>query len=250
MKIITVNIRRTLKLGAIICKAAAFITVFSLSIYISSFVFKNSDYHQEALAQITEDNVIIIDAGHGGEDPGAIGVTGVYEKNLNLEIATELGNLLSDNGFAVIYTRTEDKLLYSEDENIKGLRKFYDLKNRCKIGANYPGAIFISIHMNSYSDEKYAGLQTYYSLKNASSSALAAFVQNSVRNNLQPQNRRQIKPGNKMNLMENLDNPSILIECGFLTNEEECKKLSEKEYQKQLCFSIVCAIIEYKGSLV
>ena len=81
--------------------------------------------------------VIVIDAGHGGEDPGAIGVSGIFEKDLNLAIAYEVGNILEEHGFAVLYTRTEDKLLYTEAENIKGLRKISDLKNRCKIAAEY-----------------------------------------------------------------------------------------------------------------
>ena len=190
------------------------------------------------------EKIFIIDAGHGGEDCGAIGCNGVYEKNLNFEIAQALGEELSDLGYAVIYTRTEDKLLYSEAENIKGLRKIYDLKNRVKIAEDYPNAIFISVHMNSFSDARYSGLQVFYSENNEESYRIATSVQSQVKETLQPNNNRSVRVGEGLYLMENLTCPAILIECGFISNTEECEKLCEKEYQKRLCFSILCGIIE------
>lgn len=186
---------------------------------------------------------IVLDAGHGGEDCGAIGKNGVYEKDLNLAIATELGHQLTDLGYNVVFTRTEDRLLYNEDENIKGLRKIYDLKNRVRIADSYDDVIFISIHMNAFSDEKYSGLQVFYSKNDTTSQRLAQAIQKQVTEKLQPSNRRSIKAGDGLYLMENLRCPAVLIECGFLTNLNECEKLCEKEYQKQLCFSILCGII-------
>jgi N-acetylmuramoyl-L-alanine amidase len=196
--------------------------------------------------EASEKNLIILDAGHGGEDPGAIGINNVYEKNINLDIAFLIGEILCERGFAVMYTRAEDKLLYSEEENIKGFRKISDLKNRCKIAAEYPEAMFVSIHMNSYQNSKYSGLQVYYSENNENSRMLASNIQSSVKNELQSLNNRTIKAGEGMYLLENVYNPAVLVECGFLTNAEECKKLSEKEYQKQLSLAIVCGIIKYK----
>ena len=113
--------------------------------------------------------VIIIDAGHGGEDPGAIGVNGTYEKDINLAISMTLGEELKSRGYTVVYTRTEDKMLYLPEENIKGMRKISDLKNRCKITAEYEDCIVISVHMNSYGASKYSGLQVYYSDENEES---------------------------------------------------------------------------------
>ena len=98
----------------------------------------------------TEKSTVIIDAGHGGEDCGAIGYNGCYEKDFNFCIANKLGEYLSIYGFPVLYTRSEDKLLYTEEQNIKGMRKIYDLKNRVEIANNQNNAIFISIHMNSF----------------------------------------------------------------------------------------------------
>ena len=191
--------------------------------------------------------VIIIDAGHGGEDSGAIGVSGVYEKDLNLAIAKELGEVLSAEGFTVVYTRTDDRLLYGEAGNIIGMKKIYDLKNRCLVSEDYPNSIFVSIHMNAFGESKYSGLQVYYSTKNEESSALAEKIQAGIKSSLQPTNNRKTKLGKDLYLMENIDGVAVLIECGFLTNPEECKKLSEKEYQKQLSFQIACAIIEYEN---
>ena len=189
--------------------------------------------------------VIIIDAGHGGEDPGAIGINGTYEKDINLAISMTLGEELKSRGYTVVYTRTEDKMLYLPEENIKGMRKISDLKNRCKITAEYENCIVISIHMNSYGASQYSGLQVYYSDENEESRVLASKIQNSVKKELQPNNNRNIKSGKSLYLLENSSGTAVLIECGFLSNEKECARLSEKEYQKQLSFSIICGIIEY-----
>ncbi len=221
--------------------------LFTLCMYSLSILscFYSQDRNEDSLMAIlpTQSATIILDAGHGGEDCGAIGKNGVYEKELNLLIATELGRQLSDLGYNVVHTRTEDRLLYSAEENIKGLRKIYDLKNRAKIAESYDDAIFISIHMNSFSDEKYSGLQVFFSQNHAQSQVLARAIQTQVQEKLQPNNHRNIKAGSGLYLMENLCCPAILIECGFLSNTNECEKLCEKEYQKQLCFSILCGII-------
>ena len=189
-------------------------------------------------------SVVVLDAGHGGEDCGAIGKNGTYEKDLNFAITTELGRQLSDLGYTVVYTRTEDKLLYTEEENIKGLRKIYDLKNRVQVAESYEDATFVSLHMNSFSDSRYDGLQVFYSKNNEESYALAASVQAQVKEKLQPSNNRGVREGIGLYLMENLSCPAILIECGFISNSLECEKLCEKEYQKQLCFAILCGIID------
>ena len=196
-----------------------------------------------------EGTVIIIDAGHGGEDAGTTGVTGVYEKDLNLEFALIIGQMLIDEGYTVVYTRTTDKMLYNDGENIKGMRKLYDLKNRCKIAEGYEDAIFVSIHMNSFGSAKYSGLQVYYSNDNKESISLATSIQNTVREKVQNSNNRQIKNGRDLYILDNCKATTVLVECGFLSNETECQKLSEKEYQKELSFSIVCGIINYIATL-
>ena len=216
--------------------------VFSFFLLIATPILLSCAQNTSASNAQTE-RIFVLDAGHGGEDCGAIGQNGVYEKDLNFAIAMELGRQLEDMGYTVVYTRTEDKLLYTEEENIKGLRKIYDLKNRVKLTEKYPSAVFISLHMNSFSDPQYDGLQVFYSKNNSESYCLAASIQAQVKEKIQPNNKRAVREGNGLYLMENLSCPAVLIECGFLSNPGECEKLCEKEYQKQLCFSILCGII-------
>ena len=223
------------------------VSLVMISVFSLNYVFGTRLYI-EAASAVNNGSIIIIDAGHGGEDSGAVSASGVYEKDLNLQIANMLGECLEKAGFAVVYTRREDKLLYTEWENVKGIRKISDLKNRVAIAADYPNAIFVSIHMNSYGDAKYSGFQAYYKSADGCRS-LADKIQSSVRENLQPDNHRVIKEGKGIYVLEKCPIDAVLLECGFLTNEEECEKLCEKEYQKQLCFSIVCGIIEYKKQL-
>lgn len=191
--------------------------------------------------------IVIIDAGHGGEDSGTIGTNGVYEKDLNLAFAKELGGQLSELGYAVVYTRTDDRLLYTPEENIRGMRKISDLKNRCQIAREHPDALFISIHMNAFAQPQYHGLQVYYGTASAESERLADAIRAEVCAQVQPQNKRAIKPGRDIYLLENIQSTAVLIECGFLSNAEECEKLSSKEYQKQLSFSVVCGIMKYES---
>ena len=160
-----------------------------------------------------------------------------------------LGELLTEHGFTVIYTRTTDRMLYREEENIKGMRKLYDLKNRCAVAEGYEDAIFVSIHMNSFGASKYSGLQVYYSNNDENSRALAEKIQSSVRSTVQTENNRQVKNGKDLYILDNCPALSVLVECGFLSNPEECDKLSEKEYQKELSFAIVCGIIDYRETI-
>ena len=240
MFIYTVNIRKLVKTVKI---TAIILTLCLLGIIAVRISDESRDISSPSSTE--GEKVIVIDAGHGGEDSGAIGVNGAYEKDLNLQIAIILGEELKNRGYTVVYTRTEDKMLYSPEENIKGMRKISDLKNRCKLTEGYDDCILISVHMNSYGASKYSGLQVYYSDENENSRVLAQRIQNAVRGQLQPSNTRQIKSGGSLYLLENVSCAAVLIECGFLTNEEECAKLSQKEYQKQLSFSIICGIIEY-----
>lgn len=247
MKFIVINVNKGKRLLPFLRVLVVLALLVATVLVASEAIIRSSEY-VEALHVQSEKNLIIIDAGHGGEDSGAVGVNGKLEKDLNLEIAFCLGTLLSERGYAVLYTRTEDKLLYTEEENIKGIRKISDLKNRCKIAAEYPNAILISVHMNSFGASKYSGLQVYYSPENNESRLLADKIQSAVKAELQSDNTRSIKKGEKIYILENAVNTSVLIECGFLTNREECEKLSEKEYQKQLCLAIICGIIEYKDA--
>lgn len=211
--------------------------------YLSSRL-SESDF--ESTSADAPEYTFILDAGHGGEDSGAIGVNGAYEKDINLSICNMLAEVLKANGFDVILTRTEDKLLYTEEENIKGQRKHYDLKNRLKFAEENPDAIFISIHMNNFPQESCRGMQVYYPPSSEESRLLATEIQNMVKSTLQNYNTRQVKESEgNIYLLDNAKGTAVLIECGFLSNREECEKLSSKDYQTQLSFQIFCGIMEY-----
>ncbi len=206
-------------------------------------------YLSDSVAAATDvGKVIVIDAGHGGEDPGAIGEGEVYEKDLNLSMALLVGEKLISEGYTVVYTRTEDKMLYSPEENIKGMRKLSDLKNRVKVAEQYPDSLFISIHMNSFGDSAYSGAQIYYTSSNSESRILAEKIRTSIKEQSQPENNRTTKEGKGLYLLENNKSTSVIIECGFMSNKDELNRLLEKEYQNQLSFSIVCGIINYIGN--
>ena len=190
--------------------------------------------------------VIVIDAGHGGEDGGTIGVNGVYEKDVNLKIALFLADWLRTDGYETVLTRSEDILLYDRNSNYHGQKKVQDLAARRKIAEGYENTVFISIHMNAFPEAKYSGLQVYYSKNEPSSQALASEIQARTRELLLPDNTRKIKAaGKNIYLLDRLTCPAVLVECGFLSNPEECERLSTEEYQKKLAFSLYLSLINY-----
>lgn len=192
---------------------------------------------------------VVIDAGHGGEDGGTSGADGTLEKDVNLAVAELVSDILSASGVGVVMTRTEDKLLYDEFGDLSdytGKKKIYDLKNRLRIAEEYEGAVLVSIHMNAFSSEKYSGLQVYYSPNDERSTTLANLIQGTVRQYLQPDNDREIKrAGSSIYLLSRIESPGVLVECGFLSNAEECKNLNDPAYKQKLALAISSAVTEY-----
>lgn len=192
--------------------------------------------------------VVVIDAGHGGEDGGTVGINGALEKELNLSVALKLDAALQKLGVTTRLTRSEDVLLYDKNSDHKGQKKVQDLAARRKIAEEYKDAIFVSIHMNSFPEEKYKGLQVYFSENNEQSLIIAQGIQTTAAEALQPENTRQCKSGTNIYLLEHLSCPAVLIECGFLSNKEECLRLSDEDYQTELAAVIAAAIFEHLSS--
>ena len=190
---------------------------------------------------------VIIDAGHGGEDGGAIGVDKkTLEKDVNLSVSMYLGKLLESEGINVIYTRTEDVLLYDRNVDYDGRKKSLDLRARLDIAEQNPGAVFVSVHMNSFGDPKYSGMQVYYSDSTVDGQILAETIQKMARF-LSPTNERKIKKANSsIYLLDRAPGTAVLVECGFLSNYEECSLLSTEDYQKKVAFAIYRGIMDYK----
>jgi N-acetylmuramoyl-L-alanine amidase len=201
---------------------------------------------RKSRAAISDSNnksiTIIIDAGHGGEDPGAV-ANGIVEKDINLEIALSLSEMLSAFGYKTVLTRNDDTLLYKAGQENK--KKYYDVRNREEIANSYENAVFVSIHMNKFPQENCKGLQTFYSENNPESKELANLIQSNAKL-LQTNNTRQIKSGNStIYLMKNLFMPSVLVECGFISNPSEAQLLADDKYKESLAFSLSCSISEF-----
>lgn len=188
---------------------------------------------------------VVLDAGHGGEDGGAISGK-IYEKDLNLDITKAVGAYLSQNGIEVVYTRTEDVLLYDRNVNYKGRKKILDLAARLRIARQTDNSIFVSIHMNSFPNEKYNGLQVYYSKNDKNSKIMAQMIQNSAIKLLQPNNNRKPKEATSaIYLLDRLEKPAVLIECGFLSNPEDRNLLSTAEYRRKMSLMIAESLAQY-----
>lgn len=193
----------------------------------------------------SEGKTIIIDAGHGAPDGGAVGTTGVLEKDLNLEIAQILQKFLEANGTCVLLTRSDDNGIYDVSGSIKN-KKVSDIKNREEFIKSSDADAFVSIHMNKFSESKYSGPQVFYSKNNEKSAFLAEYVQKSMLLALNPENKREIKQASSaIYLLHTAKLPAILVECGFLSNSKEEQMLMDTKYQRQLAWSIYCGIIEY-----
>ncbi len=187
---------------------------------------------------------IVLDPGHGGEDPGASDKDGTLEKDLNLSIALLLRDILTASGIEVIMTREDDRLLYDRNTDYEGHKKMLDAAARKKIAEEAPNAVYLAIHMNTYPREDCRGLQVWYSPNHGDSYAIAKAVQETVKNTLQPQNHRTVKAsGSNIYLLQALKVPAILIECGFLSCPEEAALLKDREYRQQLALTLACAIL-------
>lgn len=194
--------------------------------------------------------VIIIDAGHGGEDGGAIGVDGTYEKDVNLEISLKLNDILSIFGYKTHLIRTTDSAIHTEGDTIRQ-RKVSDIHNRTATMDLYENCIYLSIHQNKYSDGRIWGTQTFYSANCDESREIAQLIQNAVKSQIQPNNKRQIKKsGTDIYVLYNATKPAVMVECGFVSNPHELSQLKNNEYQCNMALSIATGILNYNISEV
>ena len=206
---------------------------------------EETESESDTLPNKYPDITVVIDAGHGGEDGGTVGRNGALEKDLNLSIAFALADALEGNGISTLLTRSEDVLLYDKSSDYHGQKKAQDLATRRRIAEECEKAVFVSIHLNSFPEEKYSGLQVYYSENDPDSLRLAKEIQTLTAKTLQPKNNRQCKSGTDIYLLAMLECPAVLVECGFLSNSEECELLCSPDYQKRLADTLATAITEY-----
>ena len=185
---------------------------------------------------------VVIDAGHGGADPGKVGIEGSLEKDINLQIAFRLKEFLEAQDVEVIMTRSDEKGLYAEDESNK---KIQDMKRRVKIIEQSAPDLVISIHQNSYPEESVKGAQVFYYEGSSQGKLLAEFLQRRFLISVDAGNKRQAKGNDSYYLLKKTSCPIVIVECGFLSNREEAEKLKDALYQERVAWAIHMGVLQF-----
>jgi len=185
---------------------------------------------------------VVIDAGHGGFDPGKVGINGTLEKDVNLQIALKLKEFLEANDIRVIMVREDDTGLYDENSSNK---KVQDMKNRITLIDEADPILTVSIHQNSYTEEYVHGAQVFYYKTSVEGLALAESIQNRMIMTLDPENTRQVKANDSYYLLRKTGTPIVIVECGFLSNQAEAEKLSTPLYQERVAWAVHIGILQY-----
>lgn len=219
---------------------AVFLSIFSF-LFGSNYMYKTV----ETVSLPVSGKTIILDAGHGGEDQGAESKNGTTEAKTNLAITLKVQKLLEQSGCNVILTRSDDKAIYDVDAKTLRQKKSSDIKNRVKIGNESSADIFVSIHLNKIPQNQYYGWQTFYKNGNEQGKKLAASIQNSLNQAIEKENKRVPLKIDNVYIIKNVEIPTSIVECGFLSNEEEEKQLMNEEYQDKLAWGIYTGIISY-----
>jgi N-acetylmuramoyl-L-alanine amidase len=186
--------------------------------------------------------VIVIDPGHGGRDPGKVGVNDILEKDINLSIAYKLKSLLEQNDFKVIMTREEDTGLYSETDSNK---KNADLKNRVDMIHSNNADLAISIHQNSFGEEYVKGAQVFYHTQSDKGKQMAEIIQEQLKTTIKDGNHRKAKSNSDYYMLRKTQCPFVIVECGYLSNNTEATLLKEESYQEKMAWGIHLGIIRF-----
>lgn len=221
-----------------------FLTMFSGCLLLITMFFVG----KEAAEYVAGKNVrvqapcIVIDAGHGGEDPGKVGINKVLEKDINLQIALRVKAYLEQNDIHVVMTRETDKGL---NDSAVSNKKVQDMKRRIEIIEQAAPILTVSVHQNSYPEEYVHGAQVFYYNGSKEGERLADSIQQQLVRKADRENKRQIKANNSYYLLKKTGTPIVIVECGFLSNREEAKKLCTEEYQDKIAWAIHMGILQY-----
>jgi len=196
--------------------------------------------------QIDEYGYLIIDAGHGGFDPGAVASDGTEEKEINLAIACYLRDIAEAHGIKTVMLRESDTSLEQYSDENSGSAKAKDIHYRASAADDYPGCVYISIHQNAFSDTSQCGAQVFYGSADDRSELLAEQIMSSVKDTLQQDNRREVKGSNgSIYILDHVNCPMVLVECGFITNADELSRLSDPSYQLAMAEAIFNGYMNY-----
>jgi len=237
------RVHRKIVSGALLCGCALF------TLYGASRVAEKSEKGALPVSLSGEGEelpVIVLDAGHGGIDGGCTSAEGVPEKGINLDILLRLRDILEVNGYEVRVTRDSDRSIH--DEGVEGIaaQKSSDMDNRLAMFNESGNAVCVSVHQNQFTDPKYKGAQMFYSGSNITSEVLARALQSRFRELLQPDNDREIKLcGKELFLCYYSDNPTVMAECGFMSNPDEAALLNTEEYRGKVAFTLFAGINDF-----
>ncbi len=225
--------------------AAALIAAVLFSVFFYQLT-KRLEETETFVPQAYSEHTLVIDAGHGGEDGGAVSVSGVSESRINLAIARRLELIMGLYGVDTVLLRTEDISLHSEGASTLREKKVSDLHNRVDRVNSIDNAVLISIHQNSYSDSQYRGAQVFFAPTDGSQ-AFGEYTQEVLRVSLNPDNTRLAKQiPDTVYLMNHITCRAILVECGFLSNPEEDQLLQTPGYQLKLASALAGAYLQYE----
>lgn len=221
------------------------IVFLSLIIFLSFATIINKNESVETMAWTSESKVIVLDAGHGIPDEGAQSDEGITEASINLAIAKKVQKLLEEAGNTVILTRKDENAIYDEGCTTIREMKVSDIKNRVKIGNESSADIFVSIHLNKIPQKQYWGWQTFFKENNENSKKLATCIQEGLSDMIDKKNKRVPLKIKNIYIVDHVNIPITIVECGFLSNEEEEKLLQTDEYQNKLAQGIYLGILKY-----
>lgn len=226
-------------------KAINFAMVFLLFVSMFLLARETAKYVASQKAMGRNDNLVVIDAGHGADDGGKVGTNGAVEKDINLKIALRVRELLKAQGVQVIMTRENDRGMYPKvGEN----RKLRDMQKRVELINKEKPALTVSIHQNSYTDERINGAQTFYYTGSEEGRKAAELLQEQFVSTLKPEKVRQAKENGSYYLLKYVENPIVIAECGFLSNAKEAELLCDEVYQEKIAWAIHLGIIKYLNS--
>lgn len=224
--------------------------IMSVALILCAFLLAGRGWEMalgERVTEGTDQKVVVVDAGHGGRDPGKVGVDGCLEKDLNLEIAKKVQAILEQQDIKVIMIRDTDKGLYEEQTSNK---KVQDMKNRCALINETEPDCVVSIHQNSYHEEYVSGAQVFYYSSSAEGKALAEALQSELVFYADPENHRQAKANDSYYLLKKTEAPIAIVECGFLSNWKEAAKLQDDGYQSRIAWAVSMGILTYLNGFV
>lgn len=207
----------------------------------AQFVSTIEESTKRASQKQNDEITIVVDAGHGGIDPGKIGVNNALEKDINLAIALKLERNLKESGINVVMTRTDDNGLYNETDSNKKVR---DMKNRLAIIEEAKPALAVSIHQNSYPDSSVSGVQVFYYKDSVKSKEAAEIMQAQMIKTLQPKKERVAKDNSSYYLLKKTSVPILIVECAFMSNPAEAQLLTQDAYQEKVAWAIYMGIMQ------